>query len=121
MKTIIAASVGILLLMGINACKKETTNENTAPVVSSPEDMASANLMNEAQNKMGIYDDSLANTQIHHYQLHYDSLYHHHDSLFLHHHTVYHHGDTTHHHAHHTQGQHHLIDSLHNVHTPHHP
>jgi len=123
MKTILAATIGFILLSGLNACKKETSNDNTNQVASpSPEDMASANAMNDAINKMGIYDDSLAHTSIHHHQLHYDSLYHHHDSSFWHHHNVYHHADTSHHQGnHHTQTHHHVIDSLHNVHTPHHP
>lgn len=120
MKTF-AAVVSISFLIGINACKKETKNETPTPVTSTEEDMASVNSMNNAFHKMGIYNDSLTNTQIHHEQLYYDSIYHHHDSLFSHHHTIYHHGDTTHHHPHHTQVQHHAIDSLHNAHTPHHP
>ncbi len=121
MRKLLAAAVGILLLTGVNACKKETSNEDTNQVVSPQEDVASASAMNDALNKMGIYDDSLAHTQDHHHQVHYDSLYHHQDSLFWHHHTTYHHGDTIHHYIHHTQLDHHVIDSLHNVHTPHHP
>lgn len=126
MKTIksiaLTLALSSFLLIGINGCKKDVSDDKSSSTTSQPqEDLTSANAMDDAMNKMGIYDDSLAHTSDHHHQLHYDSLYHHHDSLFTHHHNVYHHGDTIHHYTHHTQVQHHVIDSLHTVHTPHHP
>lgn len=120
-KIIITVSMSIIVLIAFNACKKDSSEHNSA-ITTEQEDIASANAMQAELNQMGINNDSLSHYQHgYHPWNHFDSLYHHHDSLFHHHHGVYHHGDTIHHHSHHNSVHHHVLDSLHHAHKSNHP
>ena len=113
----------LIVAAGLQSCKKNDNNPKNPAPMTHDEDFSLLNTMTDALAKMGIYNDSLVNTQNNHHQMHFDSLFHHHDSAFWHHHHIYHHGDTTYHHNNHGHhhGHHHHLDSLHSAHDPHHP